>query len=257
MDYQGLKTLRTEKILIIKLSAIGDVIHTLPALNLLHHLCPTADITWLVEEEAAPLLEGYPFISSMIISKRKRWFLQLKRPSLWISTLEEICSFFKEIRSKNYDLIIDFQGLLKSGILVFLCRGARKAGFDRTRELSYLFLNERYPAGTAERHAVEKNVSLVKLVTGHEVSVDILKERDDCFFIAIGEKEKREVALFFRKNKIAINQPLVMVNPMTRWETKRWEAHKFAQLADSMIEKHGVQVVFCGSDEDFPLIENQ
>ena len=69
MDYQGLKTLRTEKILIIKLSAIGDVIHTLPALNLLHHLCPTADITWLVEEEAAPLLEGYPFISSMIISK--------------------------------------------------------------------------------------------------------------------------------------------------------------------------------------------
>ena len=66
----------------------------------------------------------------------------------------------------NYDLIIDFQGLLKSGLLVFLCRGKRKVGYDKSRELSYLFLNERFPPEPVEKHALEKNLNLVKSLSG-------------------------------------------------------------------------------------------
>ena len=73
----------TGEILIIKLSSIGDVVHTLPSLDALNHLYPHANITWLVEEDASTLLEGHPYLSRVIVSQRKRWLAQLKRPSLW------------------------------------------------------------------------------------------------------------------------------------------------------------------------------
>jgi 3-deoxy-D-manno-octulosonic-acid transferase/heptosyltransferase-1 len=106
-------------ILIIKLSAIGDVVHTIPVIPTLHEHFPQSKITWLVEEKAAGILKGYPGIDRLIISKRQKWLQTLLSPKCLRAT-REIAQFVKELRTNHYDLIIDFQGLFKSGILVFL-----------------------------------------------------------------------------------------------------------------------------------------
>jgi 3-deoxy-D-manno-octulosonic-acid transferase/heptosyltransferase-1 len=112
-------------ILIVKLSAIGDVIHTLPSLAALRKLYPDAHITWVVEEAAAELITNHPYLNDVIISRRKKWAKdlqngQIRRP------LREIRSFLKELRKRPYDLVIDFHGLLKSSIIVLLSGGKRK-----------------------------------------------------------------------------------------------------------------------------------
>ena len=247
--------MKTGEILIIKLSSIGDVVHTLPSLDALYHLYPQANITWLVEEDASTLLEGHPYLNSVIVSRRKRWLAQFKKPSLWFSTVQQIIRFVKKVRSVDYDLIIDFQGLLKSGLLVFLCRGKRKVGYDKSRELSYLFLNERYPPAPLEQHALEKNLNLVKSISGATDREDIFHGGNKSSFIAVGEKERRTVDDFFKQQEIIDNKSLIVVNTTARWETKLWDSHNFARLSDQLIEEYDAQIVFTGTKPDFPLIE--
>ena len=243
------------EILIIKLSSIGDVVHTLPSLGALYHLYPSANITWLVEEDASTLLEGHPYLNRVIVSRRKRWLAQFKKPSLWVSTVQQIIRFIRKVRSVDYDLIIDFQGLLKSGLLVFLCRGKRKVGYDKSRELSYLFLNERYPPGPLEQHALEKNLNLVKSISGATDREDIFQGGNRTSLIAIGEKERRTVDDFLKEQEIIDSKPLIVVNTTARWETKLWDFHNFARLSVQLIDKYDAQIVFSGPKPDSPSIE--
>ena len=110
------------KILIVKTSAIGDVTHTLPALNCLRKAWPDARIDWLVEEAASDLVLGHHAVDKVFVSKRKQWVNGL-RSRAWLQNLKAIFRFLRQLREIKYDLVIDFQGLLKSGIMVGLSRG--------------------------------------------------------------------------------------------------------------------------------------
>ncbi len=120
-------------ILIIKLSAIGDVIHTLPALNAIRSAYPSAHITWLIEEAAAPLIIGHSALDRVIISRRKSWIKDLRKGQLK-SVIRQATGLVQTLRDTAYDFVFDFQALLKSGVLVALSRGRRKIGFDRGME---------------------------------------------------------------------------------------------------------------------------
>src|SRR5574340_780440 len=139
------------KILIVKLSAIGDVVQTLPALEAIKRVYPDSEVDWVVEEAAAGILEGHPLINRLFVSRRKEWLGMLKRPSSFLRGGRELIGFIVELRKARYDMVIDFQGLLKSGIVAGFARSGRKIGFAGTRELSFLFLNERLPAYDIER----------------------------------------------------------------------------------------------------------
>ncbi len=117
------------KILIIKMSAIGDVIHTLPALNAIRSHFPKAHITWLVEEAAFDIILGHRGLDRVLLSKRKKWVKQLFSLSFFQGA-KKIYRFIKELRKTNYDIIIDFQGLFKSAIMLALARGEKKIGFE-------------------------------------------------------------------------------------------------------------------------------
>ncbi|MBN2568801.1 MAG: lipopolysaccharide heptosyltransferase I, partial [Deltaproteobacteria bacterium] len=94
-------------ILIVKLSAIGDVVHTLPSLTALRSLYPNAHISWVVEESASDIIKGHPHLDRVIISHRKRWIQSLKVPHTLKDTMEEIRFFIKTLRDRRYDLAID------------------------------------------------------------------------------------------------------------------------------------------------------
>ena len=146
-------------ILIVKLSAIGDVIHTLPSLAALRRCYPQAHISWVVEEAAADLLADHPMLDRVLVSRRKRWMRDLREGRSRASALREIREFLRALRDRPYDLVIDFHGLFKSAVLVFLSGGKRRLGYDSLQEGSGLVLNERIPEDM-NKHAVDRYLDL-------------------------------------------------------------------------------------------------
>lgn len=235
------------EILIVKLSAIGDVVHTLPALDALHHQFPESNINWVVEEKASDIIKGHPYLEKIIVSKRKRWLKNLKQPSLWYPTLREIVGFLRELRAKKYDVVIDFQGLFKSAMLVFLSRGKRKVGYGNTREMSSLFLNEKVPFYPLDKHAVERNINLV----GHLGA----KCDDITFPVIVDEEDRKKVDHFLSANGISASNPLISIHSQAGWASKKWDALKMARLSDKLIELYGAQIVFTGGSDEISSVE--
>jgi 3-deoxy-D-manno-octulosonic-acid transferase/heptosyltransferase-1 len=235
-------------ILIVKLSAIGDVIQTLPALNAIRKHYPHARITWLVEEEAAGLITGHSALDRVIVSRRKRWAKGiLGRRSL--KTIKESYRFVRELKDTRYDLIIDFHGLLKSGLLIGLSKGKRKVGFGKGMEhaeCSYLFLNELVPAVDMDAHAVTKNMMLIRALG---IPADEIEYR-----LPVSEQDRRLAADLLVRCGDEGSKPLVAINPVARWATKLWSHAKFAELADRLVAEHDALIVFTGSQSDREVI---
>ena len=231
-------------ILIVKLSAIGDVIHTLPALNALREHYPQAHITWLVEEAAADLVVGHRALDRVLVSRRKSWVHRLRGPGRW-EALAEVRHFFTDLRDTRYDIIIDFQSLLKSGVLVWLARGQRKIGFDKGmqhQEHSYLFLNERIPPVDMDVHALTRGLMLLNAIGIQSETV--------AYDLPVSDGDRQRVEALLRASGVDGTRPLVAINPVALWETKLWVNERFTQLADRLVHDFRVDVVFTGGPDD-------
>jgi heptosyltransferase-1 len=238
------------KILIVKLSAIGDVIHTLPSLNAIRKHYADAHITWLVEEAASSIVVGHKALNRVIISKRKRWIKGILGPSC-LKNIKEAYQFIKKLRDTEYDLIIDFQGLLKSGIFIGLARGKRKVGFDKGMEHmehSYIFLNERIPPVNMDNHALLRSMMLINALG--------IKSKEIEYKIPVSDHTRRFLDSILERRGIKGSKLLVAINPVAKWETKLWDNRKFALLADKLIEKHNASVIFTGSQSDRSTIKD-
>ena len=238
------------KILIVKLSAIGDVIHTLPSLNAIRKHYPDAHITWLIEEAASSLVIGHEALDRVIISKRKQWIKKIFGQSC-LKNIKEAYQFIKELRDTEYDLIIDFQGLLKSAVLIALARGKRKIGFDKGMEHmehSYIFLNERIPPVNMDNHALLRSLMLINALG--------IKSKEIEYKIPVSDYTRNITNELLERHGIKGAGLFVAINPVAKWETKLWDNRKFALLADRLIEKYNASVIFTGSQSDKSTIKN-
>ena len=235
-------------ILIVKTSAIGDVIHTLPSLWSLRVHFPQAQITWLVEESAADLVIGHPAVNRVLVAQRKTWLRDLRSGRV-SRARSGFVGFVRELRDTRYDLVIDFQGLLKSAIWVLLARGVRKVGFGRGMEhaeYSYLALNERVAAVDMNQHAIERSLLLLK---GIGVPATDLR-----YGVPVSAKQEFEAAALLRECGVREKDRMIAMNPVARWPTKLWDAQSFAALADRL-EGDGICVVFTGGAQDGPALD--
>lgn len=224
-------------ILIVKLSAIGDVIHTLPSLAELRRLYPNAHITWVVEEAAADLILGHPHLNEVIISRRKSWIKDIKAGKA-VATLREVRSFVRRLRSRRYDLVIDFHGLLKSSVIVFLSGGRRKLGYNSWQEMSGLFYNEKIPEDM-DKHAVDRYLDFPRYLGANVGKAEfILPPTDDT---------RKQARRLLDQYQLA-EKSYIAVNPVAYWETKLWDNGKFAQLADAICDRLRLDVVFTGNN---------
>jgi heptosyltransferase-1 len=230
----------TLHILIIKLSAIGDVVHSLPLLEVLRKRFPHAIIDWVVEEDASGIVEGHPLIDELLIFPRKGWLRRFTGKGERISVGREAARFIRELRSRRYDIVIDLQGLLKSGILVFLARGKRKIAFNNGREGSGLFVHERVPVPDLDVHALERYLYIARHLGVENPSWD--------GSIPVYENDKAYVDSHLVH--LDPDRTLVAVNPIAKWETKLWESSRFALLADLINEKLAATVIFTGNGAD-------
>ncbi len=237
-----------EHILIVKLSAIGDVIHTLPALNAIRRHFPHAQITWLVEEAAAGLLEGHPALDRVLVSRRKYWLRGLRGPER-CQHLSEMAAFIKNLRDTRYDMILDFQASLKGGVLIALARGVRKIGFGKGlehQEHSHLFLNEKVPAVDMEIHALTRGLLLL-------AQIGIPTRRIE-YGLPVSARDRDHIGRLLSVTGIDPQTKVVAINPVAQWETKLWDNRKFAALADLLIERYDVSIVFTGGPADRPTV---
>jgi lipopolysaccharide heptosyltransferase I len=234
-------------ILIIKTSAIGDVTHTIPALNCLRKQYPTAHITWLVEEAAADLVIGHGSLDRVLVSKRKTWLKEF-RAGAWLGSVSKFLQFVRLLRDRKYDLVLDFQGLLKSSIWVVLSGGTRRVGFGRGMqhaECSWFFLNERIPAVDMEIHALDRGLLLLKEIgldcDGVEYSFPISKEMRQDMMARLEDDGLNPETM-----------PFVVINPQTTWWTKLWYPERFAQVADRLT-KQNCFIVLTGGPADVDI----
>lgn len=151
-------------ILLIRLSSMGDLIHTYPALSdvLLHY--PDAEIDWVSEEGFAQLPQLHPAVKNTLPMAWRRW-----RKSLWRKdTRAEIGAFRQQLRAKTYDWVIDAQGLVKSGVVALGAKGLR-AGFDRNsaRESLASWAYDKGFAVARGQHAVWRNRELFGRILGY------------------------------------------------------------------------------------------
>ena len=227
-------------ILIVKLSAIGDVVHTLPSLKALRDLYPEAHITWVIEQAALDIIKDNPYLDRIIISRRKQWVANLKKLKDIRRTLREITVFTKELRDRQYDLVIDFMGLLKSSLIVFLSGGRRKLGYKSMQELSGLFLNEKIYEDMG-KHAVDRYLDFLRYL-GADIG-------DPEFLIPIATENNNRIKELLKLHKVDIEDEFLVVSPMSfAGQTRLWEENKFATLCNRIFTELQVKIIFTGRD---------
>lgn len=256
MDFAGEKPLASAKlplppcadhfpvnILIVKLSSLGDVVHTLPALNAVRSHYPRAHISWLVEASAKEIVEGHCALDRVLVWRRRDFEAAFKS-GRWHTAWRIFSETLREVRQFPCELVIDFQGLMKSGMWTALARSRRKVGFGRGMERSegsHLFLTERVPAVSMDIHALERSLLLLEAIGIKRGPVE--------YHFPIDQKARDVVADLLQTKGITASDRLVAVHPMTRWPTKLWLEERFALVADELTAG-GAKVVFTGSPSD-------
>lgn len=232
----------TNRLLLIKLSALGDVIQTLPTLEALREAFPTAEITWLVEEAAAPLLQYHPALDTLLISRRQAWLRAARTWRQWPVVWSEVRQLLMELRRRPFTAVVDLQGLGKSALWTWLARSPRKLGFAGTREYSYLALNERLPPYDPDEHAVRRYLRLAQHLGATSPNLR--------FRVALPLGAGDQLQEIWQEAA----GPVIVLHPGTRWPSKQWPTMSLARLADALARDFQARVVFTGSRGDKPLI---
>ncbi len=251
-----------KKILLIKLSAIGDVIHAIPVLNKLRQRYPNARIDWLVTPAIAELLQHNPAISNVIEFSRDEWSAPWT-PAPYVSAARLVAT----LRAAEYDLVIDLQGQMRSAVFAFLSGAPARIGFDKPRADAFTSLPRIIPQ-EARKHAWRGAREGAWLAYTHTIDLPTLDMHPVERYLRIGatlglddgpadfsfpippEANTRIAALLdyydISKAKLAA------IAPGTNWETKQWRAGGFAEVARHFLQK-GFAVALIGSDRERDL----
>jgi ADP-heptose:LPS heptosyltransferase len=226
---------------VVRLSAIGDVIRTLPAVSLIRKRLPNAYIAWVTEEVPAGALSNQDDIDEVIIySSAIKELLKKPWEKPWRG-VREFKALIKGIRSRRFDMVLDFHGLFKSGVISLLSGAPERYGYTRpfSRELNYLCNNRRVPLPAGRLSRIRRNLVLSRF---------FLDETDDGVipevYLESSDEERREVDRIEAEARSG-HRPFIIVHPGTSPRTpyKRWPPEKFAQVADMLIRRTGGEVM--------------
>lgn len=249
-----------KKLLIVKMSAVGDVVMSLPALEVIRRRYPEAEIDWLVEPPAAGVLLKHSALNRVIISPRRQ-LGRLVRAGRLIQARRLLRSFRREFRDREYDVVLDLQGLIKSAALVWQAHGRRKIGFARTRERTGWALNEKMPAYDPDRHAALRYLDAAVYLGGdwpeplpekyYEPPAEAMLEAGKLLapLIGTGPATSNDDCEFIPGPQCG----LLVLNPGAKWETKCWPLDHWRALAARLTAETDFKLVVTGGPDDEPL----
>ena len=223
------------KILIIKLSSVGDIIHALPVAAAIKSKWPQCEITWAVEPKFAYFLSNHRYIDRVIVFDKKR--------ERSISYLAEVVC---ELRKVKYEYCLDIQGLYRSGFIALFARAKHKLGWYNLREGSWI-ASKKIRGDFRKAHVVERYLDVVRAL-----GVDIPEGEAD-FGIGFSQSEVTATLEVCAHNNLNIaSTRYVVLAPGSIWESKRWPARYFAELAALLIND-GVTPVLVGAPGEVTL----
>lgn len=234
------KEFMPERILLVQLNGLGDLLHTLPAAAALRRALPEAHLAWAADARCAELLSAQPWLDEVFAWDRRSW--------------TGFSAFARRLRYHNWDMAIDFQGRLRSGFVARLSRARRRIGYLPSLEMSHLFYNEYRPLESFNSHAVERNLALIQHLGAAPVTP---LERPYLHHQPPAESPDASPwpPLHVREQDVATvdawcesrdfdpqREQLVVLNPCARRPAHRWPAARFTQLARRLLALKGVRV---------------
>ncbi len=237
------------RILFVKLGSIGDVVHTLPALAAVRRAITDSEVEWVVENKSAEILRNNPAITRLIEIDTK----SLRRKNVLGKTIETAKTQLRDLRASEFDLAIDFQGLLKSASITKLAKTRRTYGFSKR--------NLREPASRAllnksidvepNQNIVLKNIELAeKSLADFLCKPELKLDREKLEFpISTDQRHKQEAQSIIEQT----GGRFAILNPAGGWVTKLWHAEKYGKLADLIWEKLGISSVITTAPNEVDL----
>jgi lipopolysaccharide heptosyltransferase I len=208
-----------ERILVVRLGSMGDVIHTLPAVATLKHSFGGCRLTWVIDPKWAPLIEGNPFVDDVPLFNRRSW--------------SSIRAAWHSLRRERFDLAIDFQGLIKSALVAAAARPEQLIGYNRTsarESLAAMFYSTGVPARPV--HVVDRALDLARAAGANNVVCS--------FPLPPGRPEADLPAGRF-----------VLASPFAGWPAKEWPLEYYAELAE-LLRTHDLELVLDGPPRAAP-----
>ena len=226
------------RILLIKPSAIGDVVHALPILNLLRRKWPDAHIAWLLTPACSNLLDGHPMLNEVILFERGRLGRGWREPA----AAAGLFAFTRRLRAEQFDLVVDLQGLLRSGWFTRATRAPVRIGFKNAREFAPLFYTHKVDVGDTEQHAIDRYLKVAAALGCGDSPVE--------FPFHVTDADRRHVAAL-----VPPDRPYAVLIPGTNWRTKRWPVERVASLGKILRERFGLSIIAAGSPDESALAE--
>jgi heptosyltransferase I len=224
-----LLTLDARRVCLIKPSALGDIVQTLPLLPILRERFPRAKISWVVASQFADLLEGHPHLDEIIRFHRRKggWaFLRL----------------LYQLRRRRFDLVFDLQGLLRTGLLAWATGAPLRIGLETAREGASLACHFSLP--DTSRH-VPAHVRTWRIAE----ALGLGQHRRETI-IPITEQDR----LWALDRLAGLSRRLLVIHAGAQWETKRWPAGQFAFVAAKAVRRFGMSPVLVGSVGERELV---
>ena len=229
-----------ENILVVKLSAIGDVIHALPVSYAIKEQYPEAHLTWVVEQAAYAILADNPCIDELIL------FEKAKFRSIG-GFLREIGPFRRRLRTRRYDASLDLQGLFKSAAIAWNAGAKLRIGTANMREGAHL-VSRPVRGAHAEGHIVERYLDVARALGCRVGEVR--------FPVSVSDRDRMAADTLLAREGVQEGRPFVAFAVGANWPNKRWPVEHFAALADRLYHAHYVPVLVGGGRLDATLAED-
>jgi heptosyltransferase-1 len=221
---------------LIKPSSLGDVVHALPVLAAMKGRWPNASFSWVVNTGLRGLVEGHPDLDEVIpfdragVGPGPRGMMRFG-------------SFLKGLRARRFDLVIDLQGLFRSGLMAAASGARWRVGMAEAREGARHFYTHAIVTDGTRAHAVDR---LMRVASAFGADV-----REPRFVAVLSEADRRGAADLIAN----VPRPLLMLNVGARWVTKRWPPASFAEVARRAVVERGAGLVAVGAPEDRALVD--
>lgn len=218
------------RILFIKPSSLGDIVHAMPTLAALRERFPHAEVTWLVKRQWASLVEVIDGVDHVCVVEQGLMG--------WLGRVPDL-------RAAGFDLVVDLQGLFRSGAMAWLTGCSRRVGFANAREGSLWLYTHRVAVPTSSMHAVDRYLLVAEALGAARPSVPR--------FDFLDRPEDRQAAeALLTAVGVSASSSWIAMNVSARWETKRWPPQQFAEAADRLANVLGIPIVFMGGPAERP-----
>lgn len=227
------------KVLIVKVSALGDVVHALPVLAYLHQVNPEVKVDWLVEKSFAPLLEGHPLLHRVVALDTKGW----RKQGGWAAVSGSL-SILRQLREQSYDIVLDLQGNSKSGLFTRLCGARNRYGFDREQVREWpnlLATNHKVTIPEECHHITSRYLQIARAASSDGLEVEPAGPLPVIPQAASAVDGQLQAAGL-------TDRPFIVAHYGTTWKTKLWPLASWQELVANLTAE-GLSVILTWGNE--------